>query len=409
MKTMRRILSLTLSALLLAGVLSGCTDSQDPEATPTEGQETVSPTPAAGESVPMVETPDMVQQLLGFPRDTTLLTVDGRPVAAEDFLYCLTYATESLGYSLYGGMADMDWTAEVEDTPIKTYLIDSAVESAQFYAVVESKAAEYGITISEEEQAQLDSELASVVEQLGGTEAYAARLQALAISDEGFRRLNRVSPLYNDMQEMLFGENGEHAPTDEELCEFAESQADALMAKHILIRTVDDSGEPLPEEEQAAARATAEDLLAQIRAADDPIATFDQLMNEYSEDGRDADGNLAYPDGYLFTAGQMAEEFETATRALEYNEISDLVESEVGYHIILRLPPVNDEVRSAWTIVQMNDQVNQWMEESQLETTEEFSTVDPETYYNALSALREELDAEAGASATPAPESDTQE
>ena len=104
MKTMRRILSLTLSALLLAGVLSGCTDSQDPEATPTEGQETVSPTPAAGESVPMVETPDMVQQLLGFPRDTTLLTVDGRPVAAEDFLYCLTYATESLGYSLYGGM-----------------------------------------------------------------------------------------------------------------------------------------------------------------------------------------------------------------------------------------------------------------------------------------------------------------
>ena len=60
-------------------------------------------------------------------------------------------------------------------------------------------------------------------------------------------------------------------------------------------------------------------------------------------------------------------------------------------------------------IVQMNDQVNQWMEESQLETTEEFSAVDPETYYNALSALREELDAEAGASATPAPESDTQE
>ena len=84
------------------------------------------------------------------------------------------------------------------------------------------------------------------------------------------------------------------------------------MAKHILIRTVDDSGEPLPEEEQAAARATAEDLLAQIRAADDPIATFDQLMNENSEDP----GLTSYPDGYLAVPGDMLQEFEDASLAL---------------------------------------------------------------------------------------------
>lgn len=402
MKMMRRILGMSLSALLLAGSLAGCAT---PDATDTPGPD-ATPSPTAAQSTPLVDTPDVVQQLLGFPRDTVIFTVNGKDVLAEDFLYCLSYATENVGAQLYGSASAIEWDGEVQGTPIKTYLVDSAVESAEFYSLIQSKAAEFGVTVSAEQQAELDAQLAAVIEQMGGAEAYAKRLQEVALSDEGFRRINTINPLYNGVQEYLFGENSQNAPTDDELATFAETVADALMAKHILILTQDDEGNDLPEEEQAAAKAKAEDLLAQLRASDDPMTLFDTLMNENSEDGRDAEGNLAAPDGYLFTAKQMVAEFETATRALEYNEISDLVKTSYGYHIILRLPPINDEVRSAWTSSQMSDQIDQWIAEAKLETSEEFNTVDPQTYYEKLTDLREALNPTP--SATPAPAEPTE-
>ena len=59
---------------------------------------------------------------------------------------------------------------------------------------------------------------------------------------------------------------------------------------------------------------------------------FGRLADEYSEDP----GRQTNPDGYIFTPGTMVQEFESATEALKYGEISGIVESDYGYHIILR-------------------------------------------------------------------------
>lgn len=67
-------------------------------------------------------------------------------------------------------------------------------------------------------------------------------------------------------------------------------------------------------------------------------------MNANSEDT----GLAANPDGYAFTTGEMVQEFEDATRALEPGQISGLVESSYGYHIILRLEPTCAPVRTMW-------------------------------------------------------------
>ena len=98
-----------------------------------------------------------------------------------------------------------------------------------------------------------------------------------------------------------------------------------VCAKHILFST-----QGLSPSEKDAVKKQAEDVLKKAKSG----ADFDELILQYGEDP----GMVNTPDGYVFTYGQMVEGFETAAFALGENEISDLVETEYGYHIIKRLP-----------------------------------------------------------------------
>jgi hypothetical protein len=90
---------------------------------------------------------------------------------------------------------------------------------------------------------------------------------------------------------------------------------------------------------KAEVKAKAEDVLQQIRDG----ADFDEMLLEYNEDPgeyADEDGNIL---GYYFTEGTMVDEFEDACFALGDNEVSDIVETSYGYHIIKRIPITDDD------------------------------------------------------------------
>jgi parvulin-like peptidyl-prolyl isomerase len=73
-------------------------------------------------------------------------------------------------------------------------------------------------------------------------------------------------------------------------------------------------------------RAEAEDVLKRLRAGED----FATLAKQYSTDGsKDKGGDLGW-----FGHGDMVPEFEKAAYALKPGEISDVVQSKFGYHII---------------------------------------------------------------------------
>ena len=104
-------------------------------------------------------------------------------------------------------------------------------------------------------------------------------------------------------------------------------QPEMVVASHILLATQDPkTHEELSAEQKAAKHQQAEELLKRARAGED----FAKLAQQYSEDfGSKTNGGQ-----YQFARGQMVKEFENAAFALKPNEISDVVTTEYGYHII---------------------------------------------------------------------------
>ena len=94
---------------------------------------------------------------------------------------------------------------------------------------------------------------------------------------------------------------------------------------HILFAVAKDA----PENVRAAAKSEAEKVLAQAKA--NP-AKFAALAKQYSRDEGSAEngGNL----GYLPKDGGLLKEFEDKAFSLEKGQISELVQTDAGYHII---------------------------------------------------------------------------
>ncbi len=137
--------------------------------------------------------------------------------------------------------------------------------------------------------------------------------------------------------------------TDEELPVAIDSLG-IYGAKHILILSVED------ETENEVKKALAQTLYERLVAGED----FDTLMKEYSED----EGLETYPNGYTFGPNEMVEEFYEGTKALEIGEFSEPVESDYGWHIIMRIEPDNEEARSR----ALNELINEGYEQKLIES-----------------------------------------
>lgn len=104
-------------------------------------------------------------------------------------------------------------------------------------------------------------------------------------------------------------------------------QPEMVRASHILLSTRDmATNEELAADKKAAKRKLAEDLLKRARAGED----FAKLAKENSEDPGSKDNGGEYK----FPRGQMVAEFESVAFSLKTNEISDIVTTKFGYHII---------------------------------------------------------------------------
>ncbi len=233
------------------------------------------------------------------------MKIDGKSVPKG--LYTYYYA---LGYSSYS------------DT---TKASEYASQQIAIYYATEELCREYGVQLEAlERKSVLDNITTSVEENMGGTSGYKKFLNAMSLSKKQFQNIMYNRAKQTKLMEYLYdAETGIEPPTKEECYElFCTYYCSAM---HILISTQEAEGQ----EDYDAALSRAEEALARAKAGED----FSALIDEYGEDpGQDS------KTGYIFTDGQMVDAFSDAAFALEPGEISDIVQTSYGYHIIKRNP-----------------------------------------------------------------------
>ena len=168
--------------------------------------------------------------------------------------------------------------------------------------------------------------------------------------------------------------------TDEEVKKFYDEnpakfeQPEKVRASHILFATIDlATRTDLSDEQKKAKRKLAEDTRKRVVAGED----FAKLVKEYSDDtgSKDQGGE------YTFPRGQMAPEFEAAAFSLGTNQVSDIVTTQFGYHIIklnekipakkVALAEVSDDLKEGLKTQELQKQLPDYLEKLQKEANVE--------------------------------------
>lgn len=153
-------------------------------------------------------------------------------------------------------------------------------------------------------------------------------------------------------------------------------------AKHIL---VDDEATANTVITTLRAQVKAYSSLPQDLASSKALADFDALLAQYGTDP----GMTANPNGYLFTDGDMVDEFEAAVKALKIGSCSTVpVKSQFGYHVILRLDPRSyPGWQQAVQEMKYEEYLNAWMASATVTLNEaELGRLDVQGRYEAYVA-----------------------
>ena len=366
MKNIRnRALALVLALVLLTGLLSGCGQEEDP-----------------------------IQEAFGFPGDTVMLTVDGNDVTASDLMYWMAYNADYIAQYYQTIGQEIDWSATLGGSqPVGEYVKEQSRQTAILYSTVTAHTAAAGYSFDPDD-ADYKVQFEEAKENMGGQEEFQRFLKEMCLTEDSFHAVNSVALVYQHMQEGICRKGGEYEPSQEELKQYV-ADKDLLSARHILLMTKDpQTNEALSQEQAAEKKTKAEGFVSQLQAIEDPKQRsdkFNELMKANSEDS----GLASYPNGYLFGAGEMVEEFEEATRGLEIGQVSGIVESNYGYHIILRDDPTqSEELLNSWAETKMQDLSNEWVTEAVVEDKEAFTNLDVADFYAKLTAYRDSLQAE---------------
>ena len=187
--------------------------------------------------------------------------------------------------------------------------------------------------------ADIDGEIAKVTEQVGGEENFKKALEAQGITLEVFRKELEKGARVNKLVEKACSEVAD--PTEDEVTAFYEAhkteyvEPEQVLCQHILVKGSDDK---------------ALDKIKEIRERVVNGGDFAAEAKAHSDcpSGKEG-GSLGW-----FGRGMMVPEFDKAAFEMKKGEISGVISTQFGYHIIYK---ADHKGGAQQTLVDVHDQI----------------------------------------------------
>jgi len=165
----------------------------------------------------------------------------------------------------------------------------------------------------------LDKALKAEYDRAGGEQGFLEALKTNGISIDHVKKSLEEQSLINSFLEGTFAKEAQVKPED---VEKAYGEDKTASVRHILLLTQGKN-----EQEKTEARKKIEDILAKAKAGED----FAALAKQSSEDPGSKDNGGLYEG---FARGAMVKPFEDAAFSVPVGQISGIVETTYGYHIL---------------------------------------------------------------------------
>lgn len=216
----------------------------------------------------------------------------------------------------------------------------------------------------EPQEEEVGAELAMVKQRFPSQSAFEQVLKQQKLTEEGLSKLIRRGLTVKKVLAEKIKPTAKPV-TDKDVADFYEANKEELVepekvsARHILIKVSSDASD----QEKASAKNEIQAILDEARGG----ADFAELAKKHSQCPSAAQGGEL---GY-FTRGQMVKPFEEAAFALEPGQISEIVETQFGYHIILvndkrpkrqlGLEEVSEQIKEELSDKELNIALEKWL------------------------------------------------
>lgn len=330
---MKKIISVLIVSVMLLALLSACADASVRKYEPTPA---ASPTPEGVH--------DFKKAYESLDPNTVMFTIGRDKIYWDELFYWINSSVLRVESSL-GPRALSEKLSEKESFA-DFVLEDAKSVIKQFYALGK-ELPKLGVTLSDKSKAQFEEIKKANMERYCGGQVsdkeFYGKLSEFLISERVYKYVSETSLLHQDGFSALYGAGGEKLSAESALA-FAEKQG-YMRAMHVLFSYNNKDGGQKTDAEKAELKKEAEKLVAELRKLKDKDALVQEFKKRAHERGEDP-GAKQLADGYYFTKGVMAPEFEKAVESAEMHKVTDPVETAFGLHVILRLPLEADGVIS---------------------------------------------------------------
>lgn len=284
---------------------------------------------------------------VGQKGDQVVAVVNGVKISNEDFDRNLAAAKQqfaSIGWKESDG-------AKLAD--LKNKVLDRLIDVELLYQQSQKRE----IVVADEE---FENGFAEFRKQFPKEEEFQKFLQDNGFSEEDLKEQFKKSMALKKLQMALRVEFTETViVTDKEIKDFYDKNVEKfknpemVKASHILISFENDADEAAKKE----ARAQIEKIQKQLKAGDD----FAELAKAHSACPSSANGG----DLGFFGRGQMVKPFEDAAFGLKSGEVSDIVETSFGYHLIKLTDKKAEETQ---TIDDVKARISDWLRQQKIDS-----------------------------------------